>query len=150
MKKRESEKHQSWCLPAELFQGHVVTDGSLPGIAGKWRACGWSVVQLDFVMKNWDLCTWRGVTGVFGVLVSPWLVGDLGAVSLPVSDGEFVVPQSFSFFRKRPAFLMESQGDMSMAGSPEDVLPMSRRRTQKKWIAESTKGGLRSTNPSQE
>ena len=43
-------------MPAELFQGHVVTDGSLPGIAGKWRACGWSVVQLDFVMKNWGPC----------------------------------------------------------------------------------------------
>ena len=25
----------------------MATDGSLPGTAGKWRACGWSVVQLD-------------------------------------------------------------------------------------------------------
>ena len=28
-------------------KGHVATDGSLPGKAGKWRACGWAVVQLD-------------------------------------------------------------------------------------------------------
>ena len=25
------------------FMGHVVTDSSLLGRAGKWRACGWSV-----------------------------------------------------------------------------------------------------------
>ena len=25
----------------------VATDGSLLGSAGKWRACGWAVVQLD-------------------------------------------------------------------------------------------------------
>ena len=30
------------------LQSHVATDGSLLGAAGKWRACGWSVVQLDF------------------------------------------------------------------------------------------------------
>ena len=34
-------------MPAEGFKGHVATDGSLLGTAGKWRACGWSVVQLD-------------------------------------------------------------------------------------------------------
>ena len=28
--------------------GHVATDGSLLGRAGKWRACGWPVVQLDY------------------------------------------------------------------------------------------------------
>ena len=27
--------------------GHVTTDGSLPGTAGKCGACGWAVVQLD-------------------------------------------------------------------------------------------------------
>ena len=36
-------------MPAEGFQGHVATDGSVLGTAGKWRACGWSVVQLDYV-----------------------------------------------------------------------------------------------------
>ena len=47
MKKWESEKHKSWGMPAEGFKGHVATDGSLLGTAGKWRACGWSV-QLDY------------------------------------------------------------------------------------------------------
>ena len=48
MKMLESEKHKSWGMPAEGFKGHVATDGSLLGIAGKWRACGWSVVQMDY------------------------------------------------------------------------------------------------------
>ena len=43
-----SEKHKSWGLPAEGFKGHVATDGSLLGHAGKWEACGWAVVQLDY------------------------------------------------------------------------------------------------------
>ena len=29
MNKRESEKHKSWSMPAEEFNGHVATDGSL-------------------------------------------------------------------------------------------------------------------------
>ena len=47
MRNWESEKHKSWCMPAEGFKGHVATDGSLLGNAGKWRACGWAVLQLD-------------------------------------------------------------------------------------------------------
>ena len=47
LRKWESEKQKSWGLPAEGFKGHVATDGSLLGRAGKWRACGWPVVQLD-------------------------------------------------------------------------------------------------------
>ena len=47
MNKWESEKHKSWSMPAEGFKGHVATDGSLLGSAGKWGAGGWSVVQLD-------------------------------------------------------------------------------------------------------
>ena len=35
-------------MPAEGFKGHVATDGSLLGNTGKWRACGWAVVQLDY------------------------------------------------------------------------------------------------------
>ena len=35
-------------MPAEGFKGHVAADGSLLGIVGKWGACGWVVVQLDF------------------------------------------------------------------------------------------------------
>ena len=30
------------------FKGHVATDGSLLGKTGKWGACGWAVVQLDY------------------------------------------------------------------------------------------------------
>ena len=48
MKKWESEKHKSWGLLAEGFKGHVATDGSLLGTAGRWGRCGRSVVQLDF------------------------------------------------------------------------------------------------------
>ena len=47
MNKWECEKHRSWSVPAEDFKGHVATDGSLLGKAGKWGACGWAVVQLD-------------------------------------------------------------------------------------------------------
>ena len=43
--KKMSEKHQGWCMPAGDFKGHVATDGSFLGKAGKWRACG---LQLDF------------------------------------------------------------------------------------------------------
>ena len=32
----------------QSFTGHVATDGSLLGRAGKWGACGWAVVQLDY------------------------------------------------------------------------------------------------------
>ena len=35
-------------MQIEGFRGHVATDGSLLGSAGKWRACGWAVVQLDY------------------------------------------------------------------------------------------------------
>ena len=48
MKKWESEQHQSWSIPVGGFAGHVAADVSLVGMAGKWRACGCSVVQLDF------------------------------------------------------------------------------------------------------
>ena len=48
MKKWENEKHKNWGLPAEGFKGHVTTDGSLKGETGKWGACGWSVVQVDY------------------------------------------------------------------------------------------------------
>ena len=48
MTKWESEKHKRWRMPSEGFKGHVATDGSLLGSAGKWRACRWAVVQLDY------------------------------------------------------------------------------------------------------
>ena len=39
--------HKSWDVSAEGFRDHVTTGGSLLGVPGRWRACGWSVVQLD-------------------------------------------------------------------------------------------------------
>ena len=39
---------KSWSMPAEGFKGHVATDGSLPGNAGKWGTCASAVVQLDY------------------------------------------------------------------------------------------------------
>ena len=48
VRKWESEKHKSWSMPAEGFQGYVATDGSLLWNDGKWGACGWAVVQLDY------------------------------------------------------------------------------------------------------
>ena len=35
-------------VEAEGFKGHVATDGSFLGNAGKWRACCWAVVQFDY------------------------------------------------------------------------------------------------------
>ena len=48
MTKWESEKHESWGMPSEGFKGHVATDASHLGKAGKWGACVWAVVQLDY------------------------------------------------------------------------------------------------------
>ena len=48
MKMWESEKHVSWGMQVEGLQGHVATDGTSLGAAGKWGACGWAVVQLDY------------------------------------------------------------------------------------------------------
>ena len=48
MKKWESEKHRCWCMQMEGFSGHVATDGSLSRKTGKWKACRWAVVQLDY------------------------------------------------------------------------------------------------------
>ena len=46
-------------MSAEGFKGHVATDGSLLGNAGKWAACGWAVVHLDYeeemVPPAWDV-----------------------------------------------------------------------------------------------
>ena len=48
MKMWESEEHQSWCMQVEGFRSHAATDGSLSGKTGKWGACGWAGVQLDY------------------------------------------------------------------------------------------------------
>ena len=43
----ESEKHRSWCIPVAGIRKPVATDCFLLGVPGKCDACGWSVVQLD-------------------------------------------------------------------------------------------------------
>ena len=44
----ESEKHKKWSMPAEGFEGHVATDGSLLGKTGKWEARDCALLQLDY------------------------------------------------------------------------------------------------------
>ena len=46
--KKWSEKHKSWSIPAEGFMGHVATDGSSLGRAGKWEHVVGAVVHLDY------------------------------------------------------------------------------------------------------
>ena len=70
-----------------------------------------------------------GVLVLTDVSIYPFSVGVLGEVSPSDSDGETVKSQSFSFSRKRPAFHLESHGDMNATSSSEDVQPLSRRRT---------------------
>ena len=48
MKKWESAKHRSCSMQVDGLRCHVTTDGSLLGKTGKWGACGWAVVQLDY------------------------------------------------------------------------------------------------------
>ena len=48
MKIWEFEERQSWCMQVECFRGHVATDGTPLGAAGKWGVCGWAVVQLNY------------------------------------------------------------------------------------------------------
>ena len=78
----------------------------------------------------------RCVLVVTDVLVSFSLVGVLGAGSSLGSECEIVEPQSFSFSKKRQAFLIESQGGMSMEDSLEEVPPFTRRKVQEVdcWI----------------
>ena len=38
----------------------MATDGSLPGKTGKWGACGWVVVQLDY---DEEMGLLRGMSG---------------------------------------------------------------------------------------
>ena len=45
-------------------------------------------------------------------------------------DCEFCAPQSFSLSRKRQAFLVESQGGLSVDNAPEEVPPITGRNIQ--------------------
>ena len=58
--KMESDKHECWGTPAEGPRDHVDTGGSLLGVAGKWCACGWSVVPLD---RDEEMLPIRGMYG---------------------------------------------------------------------------------------
>ena len=55
-----SGKHECCRTPAEGPRDHVATDGSLLGVAGKWCACGWSVVPLD---RDEEMLPIRGMYG---------------------------------------------------------------------------------------
>ena len=64
------------------------------------------------------------------VPVSHSSVSVLGEDFLSGCDCEFVESRSLSLSRKRQAFLIESQGGMSMEDSPEEVPQMSRGKMQ--------------------
>ena len=73
-------------MPAEGLKGHVATDGSLLGNAGKWRACGWAVVQLDYDEEMGPL------RGMYGLMEAEFEVqrtikrADLTAFSVPPQE----------------------------------------------------------------
>ena len=48
MKKVGVREAQELGRTSKGFEGHVATDGSLLGRAGKWGACGWAVVLLGY------------------------------------------------------------------------------------------------------
>ena len=56
LKKWESEKHKSWRMPGEGFRGPC--GHRRPG---KWGACGWAVVQLDY---DGEMGPLRGMYGL--------------------------------------------------------------------------------------
>ena len=87
MRKRESEKHKSWGMPAEGFKGHVATDGSLLGNAGKWGACGW-VVEMGPL--HGILCLLRKACGPMKVHVDKKGMID----GLPKRDKECIKPEA--------------------------------------------------------
>ena len=60
MKMWESQEHNSWGMSVEGFKGHLATDGPMLGKTGKWRACGWAVVQVDY---GGEMALLRGMYG---------------------------------------------------------------------------------------
>ena len=52
-------------MPAEGFKGHVATDGSLLGTVGKWKACCWAVVQMDYD-EEMEPHVWLNVGSIWG------------------------------------------------------------------------------------
>ena len=60
MKMWEPEKHQSWGMQVENFRVHVATDGFMLGKTGKWGACGWAVVQLNYDEEMGPWCRMYG------------------------------------------------------------------------------------------
>ena len=69
------------------------------------------------------------VSDVIDVLVSPSsLITELCDVSSCRSDGEFVEPQSFSFFKKRAHCCTDTREEMRYEGSTVMTPPLSRRR----------------------
>ena len=69
------------------------------------------------------------VSDVIDVPVSPSsLITELCDVSSCRSDGEFVEPQSFSFFKKRAHCCTDTREEMRYEGSTVMTPPLSRRR----------------------
>ena len=73
-------------MSAEGFKGHVATDDSLLGTGGKWRACGWSVVQLDYGEE------WESLYGMYGSMEAEF------QVQHTIKSAELT---AFSCFRER-------------------------------------------------
>ena len=69
-------------MQVEGFRGHVATDCSLFGKAGKWRACGWAVVQVDYDEEIEPL------HGMYGRILGPAHHQEGGADGLHLSSQE--------------------------------------------------------------
>ena len=82
-------------MPAEGFEGHMATDGSFLGEVGKWRACGWAVVQLVYDEEMGPLhgmARWRQRMRSSDGLLTGWTAG-LGPLSLgPFRLSKLVMP----------------------------------------------------------
>ena len=93
-------------MPAEGFKGHVATDGSLLGSAGKWGTCGWAVVQLDYDEEMGPL------HGVYGSLEAEYEVQRTIKTAedsfFCASSGKYVDPSRFMWRRRFVPLLVVS------------------------------------------
>ena len=95
-------KHRSWSMRVDGFRDHVATDGSLPGVAGPWCACGWTVVQLGHDEE----------TGVRG-----------GQSSQPssVSSEGWIVPPQLMWITKGSSMGLEEENCSALAQKAKDA-----------------------------
>ena len=93
---REEEKTVVKRTCVSPFSSDVFEESRSAEVLGDFGSPGWGLLWgLWWFSSVCGSAGSPGVSGVFGVPNSPWLVGELGANSLSVSDCEFVVPQSF-------------------------------------------------------